>query len=745
MILFEVTSESHMTQLVLKIRSANAMVSMKVDASIGFEALKVLICEQLKLPINEAGHGDIDLLTGFPPLILELKDEEPIGGKIANNESIRVQPRELSGVQKLGEVKATKSKRAGSNKQLLSTNKSSSMHWGVGKIATFQGNSSTPSSVLRSTTTRSTVRFGARMASLSNPSGGSRTSTAQRRGPRIGSTDAAHSEGDIAEHLLAAVSGAAGSRSKMLRKVFRKTVSLQYGVSQALARLQAVFAASYAFSPIAGDGVGALPRVRVRYPKGAGSRGVYEDTIELLPRELLYTMLRLPLQQQEDAEKDEGEGGESFSRDVLVPANLARASPRIFWSLVHLHGCDLLASLTAILSPVSTGDLFWLQERKRELSAKAKANLQQAAELQELQTQRVSKRRKVKVGAVNDLLADVAAAASVEDSSARDELELELEQLVTQVLPLLDLRSIATPGHLLQLQLALALGTSSSSSNAQLALGLATCDDLPQLLATYSNTSSTTSSPLTLRQLQDVVASVQTLLQRVLFLYTLSGHQKLVIALFRLRIRCLRELLLWKGAAEGLHAALLQLDSTLARTISLDEGRHMLLLTEHLLQRWPFLQAVQASDDFIDDCSAFLEDLFSPPDEAQAEGEEWCTEVSAHRWVGCRARLLVDLPFGTGDDTRGEEVSAQLHTAASVAALQAQGVCWEDADVVGYLPATEDEPMALWRLLIDVYQDAAGKEGRYSRERVVDLEEHELQVALDRHQHWTATLAATRK
>jgi hypothetical protein len=225
----------------------------------------------------------------------------------------------------------------------------------------------------------------------------------------------------------------------------------------------------------------------------------------------------------------------------------------------------------------------------------------------------------------------------------------------------------------------------------------------------------------------------------------LSGHQKLVIALFRLRIRCLRELLLWKGAAEGLHAALLQLDSTLARTISLDEGRHMLLLTEHLLQRWPFLQAVQASDDFIDDCSAFLEDLFSPPDEAQAEGEEWCTEVSAHRWVGCRARLLVDLPFGTGDDTRGEEVSAQLHTAASVAALQAQGVCWEDADVVGYLPATEDEPMALWRLLIDVYQDAAGKEGRYSRERVVDLEEHELQVALDRHQHWTATLAATRK
>lgn len=54
--------------------------------------------------------------------------------------------------------------------------------------------------------------------------------------------NSASSENDIVEHLVEALNGGKGSRNKILRKVFRNAVTLQYDSSKAVARLSSLYA-----------------------------------------------------------------------------------------------------------------------------------------------------------------------------------------------------------------------------------------------------------------------------------------------------------------------------------------------------------------------------------------------------------------------------------------------------------------------------------------------------------------------
>ncbi len=51
---------------------------------------------------------------------------------------------------------------------------------------------------------------------------------------------------------------------------------------------------------------------------------------------------------------------------------------------------------------------------------------------------------------------------------------------------------------------------------------------------------------------------------------------------------------------------------------------------------------------------------------------------------------------------------------------------WEDGTIFGYLPPTDEEPMALWRVRLD----AKGDDN--SMPRFEDLEEHEVRIAMER-------------
>ena len=56
---------------------------------------------------------------------------------------------------------------------------------------------------------------------------------------------------------------------------------------------------------------------------------------------------------------------------------------------------------------------------------------------------------------------------------------------------------------------------------------------------------------------------------------------------------------------------------------------------------------------------------------------------------------------------------------------------WEEGTVVSYLPATEEEPMALWKIRLDTDASLANKDvGKcWKKARFQDLEEHELHEA----------------
>ncbi|RYG67784.1 hypothetical protein EON64_06675, partial [archaeon] len=265
-------------------------------------------------------------------------------------------------------------------------------------------------------------RQGRRLASSSGFSA-ARPSTRRRVRATAGSTE------DIAEHLIAAVSGGSGAHSQVLRATFRRAVELQYVASQAVARLGAVQAnqfhlvvqpnvlptdsstvmpslSSSSSSMQQGRGIkernGAagegrlVHKLTASYRAGMVTRGGrYEETVDLLSRDLLHALICLPLLSTSTSTST------AEDLEVLRPVNLAKASPRIFWSLVHHHGPDLVQSILRITGQVAAErgvDMGWLTERKRALSEKAQQNKVAAQEQERDRARRKAITKKRKIG-----------------------------------------------------------------------------------------------------------------------------------------------------------------------------------------------------------------------------------------------------------------------------------------------------------------------------------------------------------
>ena len=103
----------------------------------------------------------------------------------------------------------------------------------------------------------------------------------------------------------------------------------------------------------------------VTFHKGLGSRrtSTFTETLELLNAEKIRSVVNLILSDKNDE-----------TRETLRSNHMAGCSPRVFWSIVKLHGGNVEAGLRLLLPDK---DWNWMSSRRRTLSDKAKNNLQQ--------------------------------------------------------------------------------------------------------------------------------------------------------------------------------------------------------------------------------------------------------------------------------------------------------------------------------------------------------------------------------
>lgn len=175
--------------------------------------------------VSESGES-FDILYGIPPVLLPHEGSalSLADVPIKNGCNLRVQKSEFVGVQAQGHDKVNDPAASKKRKQPSKNSGSSSSSSGGAKIATLSdlgGKGPAPP----------------RRSSTSKGGGGKKKASGKGAG----------NETDIADHLLAAVSGDASSRGKTLRKVFRGAVDLQYKSSAAVARVAALEGQSFRF------------------------------------------------------------------------------------------------------------------------------------------------------------------------------------------------------------------------------------------------------------------------------------------------------------------------------------------------------------------------------------------------------------------------------------------------------------------------------------------------------------------
>ena len=187
--------------------------------------------------------------------------------------------------------------------------------------------------------------------------------------------------------------GATGKKNQFLRAVFRRAVELQYDQAKAEARLNAAQSGQYTIeesNEVVVLSTGASAQMKVIFAKGAGFRGNYEETVELLDRDKVKGVIGLLINTHGLKAEDEEDSSTSESaREMLKPINMAKCSPRMFWSLVRLFGANME---DAFITMFPEHDWSFLQGRRKLLSEKAINNKRQAKEAQLLAEERKAKR-----------------------------------------------------------------------------------------------------------------------------------------------------------------------------------------------------------------------------------------------------------------------------------------------------------------------------------------------------------------
>ena len=340
--------------------------SILIPSSSLYKDLKAAVRECFKEFMSP--NDDLVLMYGFPPEIFKLSDNDPVVPTIESGQTLRASDKNLSSAQCSSTHISSSQGRAALKKTVSQIRSAKS------NIVNLQG---------METSTRS---FQVQHSSSTSSTSSQGATKNVRRGTKRIRDHQVSSENDIVDHLLEALNGGTGKRSKVLRDVFRNAVHLQYNSSKAVHRLDAVYSGKYSIVESSHSRIlatGDSTKIDVTFSKGSGSKGTnFVDSVDLLPDNVLRELIRLPiLEEQRATNSSSAQSGQSSSpgREVLKPVNLSKSSPRIFWSLVHRYGPNIHDSLRNILRGLDN-ECDWLDERKRELSEKARMNLEQKKE-----------------------------------------------------------------------------------------------------------------------------------------------------------------------------------------------------------------------------------------------------------------------------------------------------------------------------------------------------------------------------
>lgn len=706
--------------LCFKVRGpvSSAVTSLIVSASLTWAEFCALLKSELN--ISES----IDVLYGFPVAVHTHPDDQLVGSVLTTNESIRVQLSASAGQQAQGSAKA---KAAPTKKKATkSAPVTATATTGFGaKVVGLKAESSQKSFLVQSPYKRTFATSSSTSAQEPVP----------KRRRKVSSASKISSEGDIAEHLLSAVSGGAGTQNRVARKVFRNAVAHQYSSTQAVHRVNAIYSGNYTIRECGGRSLvpsastSSYSHIEVAYNKGAGSRSQHVETVELLSKELLQGVLKVAV-----LGEDGRVGGAEDGREVLKPMNLSRCSPRIFWSLIFHYGPDITASIRNVLQGVD--DCAWLDERKKELSEKARINQEQKEEQEAAKQARKSARGKGKTEQAG-ATAEFAVPASTPNSSAGNveakaalsaELDGVAQRLRKAVAVQTSLDDLVPEEWCESVQSYLNEHCGSTEGVAVSRLAQVECTSkVRNAIVSTRNAAAgavTGAVALSLDQLDSWIASAQVQVFHIIWrIICGGGSERLRSALHKLRIRIPKEFRVWRAAPEGLLQGLLDSDADISDKIpyswarsagdeSVAQGAGTTLDTERVAWMCLVSQAAQGLFPWMDQDSlaeyAQSTDDDGPggdedsptksADSGAQEGEEgWQYEASAHPYIGRRARVTVENGY------------------------------WEQGTVVAYLPPEEDEPMALWKVKIDPSSEDR-KLGR--PERFEDLEEHEIEDAM---------------
>ena len=324
------------------------------------------------------------VMAGFPPRQLLPDDQSAIGDLVRDSETLRVvlaeEPEQRAGRRRGGDPVAASVARAKKRQSA------------AGRSAAQAGIS------------HRNDRAVERSISRARQAAGMATPRRRRAAPLT-------SEEESAAALAQAAAGASDTRSRGLRRVFRRAVEGQYEEVRAVSRVGAL-RGGYTVTPLD------QRRVRVEFAEVDTHRGRrHSEEVELYDQSTLAAVLRVVLADPE------GPGLES-----LKPINLARASPRVFWSLAVVFGSDLRAGLQQLLPEVR--DWAFLNERKRSLSEKAEANLEQQRAAAERAAKR-SKGSKPSADVVGPAVAGEAEAAEGVREEEISEAQLRVRELLS--------------------------------------------------------------------------------------------------------------------------------------------------------------------------------------------------------------------------------------------------------------------------------------------------------------------------
>jgi hypothetical protein len=369
----------------------------------------------------------------------------------------------------------------------------------------------------------------------------------------------------------------------------------------------------------------------------------------------------------------------------------------------------------------------WLTERKRELSEKAKENeRQQKAKAEEQRLRREQHNKKRPAAESPDAHEEslpmealkINFLATLNEKVSKLSF-IERDLVWMRLLSFLDV----VPGNYFDM---LKDGLGSTS---MLFLALSSSKDLHSVLSASDET-------LPYDQVETWIESAQNaFLQYVWHIICGCGCERLRLALKKLRIRSPKELITaWKNIPTALFNGLIKLDPALVGVTckwlggslietdnendSMRSGKFteecvkwMIDISTKTMSDLPFVK--EYGEIIVDDVDD--EDAGTPDDGNVESDDSWTTDIAAHPFLGKRCRVIVREMFSGMSTTTSHEESEIFF--------------WEDGVVHSYLRPTPEEPMALWKVLLDAGSAAVNQE---LSPRFEDLEEDEVKKAIER-------------